>query len=97
MVIIIFSKWSISCRYDYNFSIANVLCRFIFHKFTPFITMTAFSHSLTPAFHEDFFRSTDRFARTTCPFPRCFAADEQTMIVRCRTAGGFRTGYLKQQ
>lgn len=27
------------------------------------------------------FRPTDRFARTACPFPVVFAADEQTMIV----------------
>ena len=43
--------------------------------------MTAFSHFLTWLFLEDFSVRQDRFARTACPFPRCFAADEQTMIV----------------
>lgn len=72
--------WSISCRYDYNF------LNYLTYRAVSFsINLQFYYHDgvfpfLTRLFHEDF--PSDRpFARTACPFPRCFAADEQTMIV----------------
>lgn len=72
--------WSISCRYDYNFlnyltyrAVSfSINLQFHYHNGVfPFLT----------AFFMKIFRPTDRFARTACPFPVVFAADEQTMIV----------------
>lgn len=73
--------WSISCRYDYNFLNYLTYCAVSFSINLQFHYHDGVFPFLTRFFHEDFFRPTDRFARTACPFPVVFAADEQTMIV----------------
>ncbi|TLI88660.1 hypothetical protein FEK42_08945 [Escherichia sp. E2748] len=60
--------WSISCRHDYNFLNYLTYCAVSFSINLQFYYHDGVFPFLTWLFHEDFFRPTDHFARTDCPF-----------------------------